>query len=107
MSKKPDEYFWRGSEGGGWSRRESQTGEQSGLCQTHGTDKRIEEDIREVLTEYMDPTCVEVAVQGGEITLSGTVNSRQQRQLVEDVACAVSGVRELSNQIRIRVRKAS
>ena len=43
------------------------------------SDERIHEDVCEALTEDadLDPSSVEVSVDAGEVTLSGTVSSRQ------------------------------
>jgi osmotically-inducible protein OsmY len=73
------------------------------------SDGRIEEDINERLTQHgtIDATDIEVSVQNAEVTLSGTVDSRQAKRLAEDIADSVSGVKDVVNQIKIQQRKAS
>jgi osmotically-inducible protein OsmY len=68
------------------------------------SDDRIEEDINERLTQHgtIDATDIEVSVQNAEVTLRGTVDSRQAKRLAEDIADAVSGVKEVVNQIKIK-----
>lgn len=74
------------------------------------SDDRIEEDINECLMRHpeLDASEIEVKVSQGVITLSGTVDHRQAKYLAEDIAESVSGVREISNQIRVsRERRQS
>ncbi len=68
------------------------------------SDERIEEEINERLTQHgdVDATEIEVAVQNAEVTLRGSVDSRQAKRLAEDIADSVFGVKETNNQIRIR-----
>jgi hypothetical protein len=67
------------------------------------SDDRIREDVNERLTDHphIDASDIEVQVQNGEVTLSGTVDDRQAKRLAEDIADSVSGVREVHNQIRV------
>ncbi len=65
-------------------------------------DQRIEEDINDLLTEdpYIDATEIEVRVNKGDVTLSGTVENRAMKRRVEDLAEDVSGVRNVENRLR-------
>jgi hypothetical protein len=67
-------------------------------------DSRIAEDVNDRLTEddWLDATDVEATVVAGEVTLSGTVDSRQAKRRAEDIAESVSGVRDVFNQLRIQ-----
>lgn len=69
-------------------------------------DERIHEDVCDYLAEHpwIDPSDVEVTVAGGEVTLEGTVADRRTKRGVEDVAGAVSGVRDVHNRLRIGAR---
>lgn len=69
----------------------------------HRTDERIHEDVCERLTEHgdLDATDVEVGVAGGEVTLSGTVATRGQKRLAEDIVDGISGVAEVHNRLRV------
>ena len=42
-----------------------------------------------------------MVVVGGEVTLSGTVNRRDQRRRAEDIAESVSGAKHVQNNIRV------
>ncbi len=66
------------------------------------SDERITEDINQRLTDDgdIDASEIEVQVKDGEVTLTGTVCDRQCRRDVEDVIESVSGVRDISNQLK-------
>lgn len=70
------------------------------------SDDRIREDVSDRLSDdpYVDASDVEVAVSGGEVTLSGTVDGRTAKRRAEDCAEAVSGVRHVQNNLRVRER---
>jgi osmotically-inducible protein OsmY len=68
------------------------------------SDARIEEDVCEHLTHHgmLDATGIQVQVENGEVTLTGTVESRQAKRLAEDILDAISGVRDVHNQLRVQ-----
>jgi hypothetical protein len=70
----------------------------------HRTDERIYEDVceRMMLSGDLDARDVEVRVSSGEVTLSGTVETRSQKRLAEDIADAVAGVTEVHNRLRLQ-----
>ncbi|HEX3651405.1 MAG TPA: BON domain-containing protein [Rhizomicrobium sp.] len=43
-----------------------------------------------------------MSVSSQEVTLSGTVHTRQQRRLAEDCAESVSGVKHVQNNLRVK-----
>lgn len=65
-------------------------------------DGRIAEEVNDRLTDdpLVDASDVTVTVAGGEVTLSGTVDSRPARRRAEDLAWAVPGVTQVQNNIR-------
>jgi osmotically-inducible protein OsmY len=67
------------------------------------SDERINEDINDRLTDhpYIDASNINVETNDGDVTLSGSVESRYEKRLAEDVAEEVSGVRNVENRIRI------
>lgn len=67
------------------------------------TDDKIREEIWELLTNHadLDASEVELHVEAGEVTLSGTVDSRDARWLAEDLVSSVSGVREVNNRLKV------
>ncbi|WP_414712976.1 BON domain-containing protein [Sphingopyxis sp.] len=66
------------------------------------SDERIREDVNDRLTEdvWIDASEIEVAVEAGEVTLSGTVEDRRAKRRAEDCADAVSGVKHVQNNLR-------
>jgi osmotically-inducible protein OsmY len=73
------------------------------------SDERIREDVCDRLTDdpYVDATHVEVSVQGGEVTLGGSVDRREDKRRAEDIAERVSGVREVNNRLRVGIAQGS
>jgi len=67
------------------------------------SDERIKEDINDRLSDdpRIDASEIEVTVTNGEVTLSGTVENRQDRRHAEDLAEAVSGVSYVQNNLRV------
>ncbi|WP_051440915.1 osmotically-inducible protein OsmY (plasmid) [Ensifer sp. WSM1721] len=68
------------------------------------SDQRIREDVSDRLTDdpHVDASDIEVTVENGEVTLSGTVMSRPVKHRAEDIAESVSGVRDVQNNLRIQ-----
>ena len=67
------------------------------------SDERIREDVCERLTMHglCDASDVEIAVQDGEVVLTGTVRDRQQKYVAEEVVESVPGIRTVDNRIRV------
>lgn len=67
------------------------------------SDERITEDVNEQLTRdpEVDASDIEVRVESGIVTLSGTVDDRQSKRVAEDIANDVWGVKDVQNQIRV------
>jgi hypothetical protein len=65
-------------------------------------DERILEDVCESLSAdpHVDATNIEVEVNGGEVTLRGTVQDRQMKRRAEDRAEEVRGVKDVHNELR-------
>jgi len=68
------------------------------------SDERIREDVCDRLCdhEWVDASDIEVTVKSGEITLTGVVADRLSKRTIEDLAEAVSGVKDVQNQLRVR-----
>jgi hypothetical protein len=108
--------------GGDWTRDEP----WRGIAERHGgasgrvsfrgrgpknyrrSDDRILEEVNERLTDDhdVDASEIEVAVENGEVTLSGTVNSRHEKRMAEDVAESCHGVVDVHNRLRVADREA-
>jgi len=67
------------------------------------SDERIREDVCDLLSDNpkVDASDIEVSVENGEVTLSGTVRSRDDKRRAEYVADAIGGVRDVHNRLRI------
>jgi osmotically-inducible protein OsmY len=67
------------------------------------SDARIGEEINERLTDHpmLDATKIEFNVEDGYVTLKGTVGSRVQMHLAEDLVLSVRGVRDVDDQLRV------
>lgn len=66
------------------------------------SDDRIREDICERLMQaWMDADDVDVRVDKGEVTLTGTVKSRDEKRAIEDLAEDILGVKDVHNEIRV------
>jgi len=72
------------------------------------SDQRIMEDACDALTDDwgVDARQISVSVNDGEVTLDGTVPSRQQKRRAEDCIDDLSGVRHVQNNLRIEERSA-
>lgn len=70
------------------------------------SDDRIKEDVSDRLSDdwYLDASDIEVNVDSGEVTLSGTVDSRSDKRRAEDLAESVSGVTNVENRLRVKQR---
>ena len=73
------------------------------------SDDRIKEDINDRLTyDYsIDASEIDVEVNSGEVVLSGTVRSRYEKRLAEDIAEDINGVNNVENRIRVNRESSS
>ncbi len=67
------------------------------------SDDRIRDEVCDCMTEdpMLDASEIEVDVKQGEVILCGSVTSREQKRRAEDVAERISGVRDVTNQLRV------
>ena len=95
-----------GGYGGGLGYGQQQRGRYAGRGPRNyqRPDERIRDDVNEQLTRHPDIDAFEIDVQvsAGEVTLAGTVESREMKRMAEDVADNVFGVKEVHNQIRVQ-----
>jgi hypothetical protein len=100
---------WHEGDEGRWGRGEWGDDERRGRFAGRGpkgyrrSDERIREDVSDRLTDdsWLDASQIDVAVEGGMVTLSGKVGDRDDKRRAEDVAMSVSGVRDVINQIHV------
>jgi len=67
------------------------------------SDDRIREDVNDRLTDnaYIDASEIDVQVNNGEVILSGTVESRYDKRMAEDITEDITGVKNVENRIRV------
>jgi hypothetical protein len=67
------------------------------------SDERIREEVSDALTAdpLVDASEITVQVEEGHVTLTGTVVAREQKRRAEDVAERISGVSDVSNNLRV------
>ncbi|MCW3094111.1 MAG: uncharacterized protein JWP81_5180 [Ferruginibacter sp.] len=73
------------------------------------SDDRIKEDVNDRLSDdpYVDASDINATVSNCEVTLTGTVNSRREKRRAEDVAEAVSGVKNVENRLKVSSSSSS
>lgn len=66
--------------------------------------ERLRDDVCEHLTHHgwIDASEIEVSVENGEVTLTGTVENRAMKRAAEEVAESVRGVRDVHNRLTLR-----
>jgi hypothetical protein len=66
-------------------------------------DDRIREEISDALTRHpnIDASNIDVKVDNGDVTLSGTVEGRIQKRWAEAVAEWIEGVKDVHNVIKV------
>ncbi|MET3668010.1 BON domain-containing protein [Caulobacter sp. 1776] len=67
------------------------------------SDERIREDVSDRLTDdsWLDAAGIEVSVSNADVTLTGTVRSREDKKRAEALAESVSGVDNVQNNLRV------
>lgn len=67
------------------------------------SDERISEDAHQRLTDdpWLDASAINVSVSGSEVTLSGTVTSREAKHRAERIVEDISGVNHVQNNLRV------
>lgn len=95
----------RRERGGYWRQYESARSPYAGRGPKgyQRSDDRVREEICDCMTDdpMLDASEITVQVSKGEVTLSGTVPSREQKRRAEDVAERISGVKDVTNQLRV------
>ena len=67
------------------------------------SDERINDDAHDRLTDdtWLDASNISISVSGGEITLSGTVESREAKHRAEHLVEDLTGVTHVQNNLRL------
>jgi osmotically-inducible protein OsmY len=103
------EYDYRGGGGDYGQGSYGQGGYGQGTFRGRGprgyrrSDERIREDVCDCLTDdpLLDASNMEVTVKDCEVTLSGTVNRREDKRRAEDLVEQISGVKDVRNNLRV------
>jgi hypothetical protein len=62
--------------------------------------------IRKIVNDrQLKTNALKVAVEDGAVTVSGTVETEKLRVRVEKVVRKIKGVKQVDNQVRVRIRK--
>jgi osmotically-inducible protein OsmY len=66
--------------------------------------ERLREDVCERLSydDRVDASDIEVKVSGNEVTLDGTVDSRDARHRAEDIIESIPGITHVQNNLRVQ-----
>ena len=72
------------------------------------SDERVREDVSEALSRHpdLDASEITVEVRGGEVILTGTVDSREAKREAERAIENEPGVKEVQNQLRVQEKRA-
>jgi len=70
------------------------------------TDEKLKENVCDALAQASNVNCshIKTSVDGGVVTLRGTVEKQPMKQLVEDWVRYVAGVNDVKNELRIQSR---
>jgi len=94
-----------GDFGGGFDRGSRGSGQHTGKGPKgyQRSDERIREDVSDALAAHphVDASEIEVSVNGGEVTLTGTVDSREAKRQAEMALDEIPGVTQVHNQLRV------
>lgn len=66
-------------------------------------EEHISDDIEHVLGHswFFNPESITVLVQGGKVTLTGTVRSDRERRMAAAAAWSHEGVSDVDNELRV------
>lgn len=92
-----------GSGAGGWQGASVRHHRGRGPKGYERSDERIKEDICERLTDdpYIDASEITIDCRDGVVTLEGHIERRSLKHRVEDMADAVSGVKDIQNRLSV------
>lgn len=95
---------WARERGGYWRQYEGRSPYAGrGPKDYRRSDERVREEVCDRMTDdpMLDASEISVQVSEGVVTLSGSVASRDQKRRAEDVAERISGVKDVTNQLRV------
>jgi osmotically-inducible protein OsmY len=71
------------------------------MTEVHVDAEGLDDDITHALGHswFFDPHTITVAIQGGAVTLKGTVRSERERKMAAAAAWAEPGVTDVTNEL--------
>ena len=89
---------------GGMGQRDQQQRFNRGPKGYKRSDERIKEDVSDRISQLhdVDASDVEIDVKAGEVTLTGSVPTRNMKWQLETLIDTIAGVTEVHNQLRIK-----
>jgi osmotically-inducible protein OsmY len=99
----PGEHTWGEAESKRERQEEQRGGNERRIAQRRRPDAVLAQELLEILTKdpELDATEIEVEVEGGAVSLTGTVDSTDARLLAEELVESVTGVREVHNHLKV------
>lgn len=99
----PGEHTWGEAQSKRERQEEQRGGSERRIAQRRRPDEVLARELLEILTKdpELDATEIEVQVEGGAVTLMGTVDSSDARLLAEELVESVTGVREVHNHLKV------
>ena len=97
--------WYNGGESGRDTRSaESQSHRGKGPKGYQRSDERLKEIVCERLSDdhAIDASEISIAVSGGTVTLTGTVENRRDKFAAEDLIAQMSGVKDVDNRLRVQ-----
>jgi osmotically-inducible protein OsmY len=70
------------------------------------SDQRVHEAVCDCLTDdpHIDASNIDVTVKDCEVTLAGTVSTREEKRRAEDMSARIPGVKDVTNNLRVQQR---
>lgn len=70
--------------------------------------ERIKEDVCDRLCDHpaIDASNIDIQVEGTDVILTGTVDSREEKRRAEDIAESISGVQHVENRLRVKQKNS-
>lgn len=67
------------------------------------SDEKIQDEINDKLyhDSHVDASEIEVSVNAGDVTLTGTVNDKSTKRRAEDLAEQITGVQDVTNNLKV------
>ena len=70
------------------------------------SDERILEELNDRMCDnpYLDASEIDITVENGDVILAGIVEDRESKKLAAEIGESVSGVTNVENRLRVRIK---